>query len=321
MSLSDLGIIGHKSKTLLIDGDIVIYQPCCIFNEDDDISRRQIIKYINSKVEKLMAAADCDKYIMFVTTKFNFRDDLVDDYKANREDIERPVNLAWAKRWAITALNNHYHKGLEADDLLGIYSAEDTVIWSLDKDLRQLPGEHLDDATGEIILVSEEGRLALNKYVTEAGKPKEKIYFDGNVGLYYQMLIGDSTDNILGCAKRETGVYKSGAKQGKAYKKRKGVGPKAALNLITSAVMKKGTRTISEAALDTVILEYKKLHGKDWQQHLETQANLLYMVREQYGEIIKRWTFDGRDEYFNLESGKVISKEVFLNDKENSTAK
>ena len=48
-----------------------------------------------------MTAAGCDTYIMFVTTNFNFRDDLVDDYKANRADVEKPVNLAWAKQWSV----------------------------------------------------------------------------------------------------------------------------------------------------------------------------------------------------------------------------
>lgn len=319
MSLGDLGLIGVREKTLLIDGDIVIYQPCCIFNEDDDQSRNQIKKHISNKIDKMMIDADCMKYIMFVTTKFNFRDALVDDYKANRTDVERPVNLAWAKRWCVNKLNNHYHKGLEADDLLGIYNGKDTVIWSLDKDLRQLPGEHLDDETGKVITVTEEGRLDLKKWVTEEGNAKEKIYFDGTIGLYYQMLIGDSTDYILGCGIREERTYKTGAKKGENYIARKGVGPKAALSKLTTAIMRRGSKTMLEAGLDCVKAEYYKVHGKDWQKHLETQANLLYMVRLQRGEIIRRWTYDGRKEYFHLVEGRILSEKVFLNDYANST--
>ena len=152
-----------------------------------------------------MLAAGCNKYIMFVTTKFNFRDQLVDDYKANRKDVERPVNLAWAKKWSTENLNTLNHKGLEADDLLGIYMDDDTVLWSLDKDLRQIPGQHLDDDTMKVKEVTYEGELE------DRGK---KVYFTGMVGFYYQCLVGDSTDNIVGCGKRVPATYKSGAKAG-----------------------------------------------------------------------------------------------------------
>ncbi len=304
MSLEDLGIIGYESKTLLIDGDLVIYQACCVFNEDDDQSRRQIIRNVNGKVEKLMQAADCDKYIMFVTTKFNFRDDLVDDYKLKRVEEDRPVNLQWAKRYFTEKLNCHFHKKLEADDLLGIYMTDDTVLWSLDKDLRQIPGKHLDDATAEVIEVSEDGILRTDIKIGKNGVKKKKIYFDGTIGLYYQMLIGDNTDHIVGCGKRVTAIRKSGDKKGEEYIKRVGVGPGAAVKLLTQAVLHgKGNLKF---ALEAVIGEYKKVHGSDWQVHLETQANLLYMVRKQYGEVIQRWTYDGREEYFDLVEGVIL---------------
>lgn len=314
MSLDDLGIIGHKSKTLLIDGDIIIYQPCCVFNEDDDQSRRQIAKHISNKVDKLMADAGCDRFMMFVTTKFNYRDQLVDDYKANRKDTERPVNLAWAKRWAVAKLSNFYKKGLEADDLLGIYSGENTVIWSADKDLRQIPGEHLDDETRKIIVVSENGRLEEKHWVTESGNKRNKIYFEGLIGFYYQMLIGDSTDWIAGCAKREMVVAKSGKNKGIASLKRVGVGPKAAYNGIIKAIMSDTAANPAEKALEHVIQCYKERFGNEWQVNLETQANLLFMVRQMHGEYIRRWTYDGRKEYFNLETGKILTREQFLID-------
>lgn len=308
MSLADLDLIDFEEvdKTLLLDGDLIVYQPCCVFNEDDDQSRRMIAKQISTKIDNLMAAAECNKYILFLTTKFNFRDFLVNDYKANRVDTERPVNLAWAKRYAVDHLNSHYFKQLEADDLLGIHMTEDTVLWSLDKDLRQIPGSHLDDKTQKVINITEAGTIREIRWVTEAGKKKRKVYFDGNIGLYYQMLIGDDTDWILGCATREEAVWKSGVKAGETYIKRKGVGSTAAVKLLATAAMYRGTMTADEAALNAVIGAYKKVHGVNWQRHLETQANLLFMVREQEGQMIKQWTFDGRDQWFDLVKGVVI---------------
>lgn len=288
--------VAPKERTLLIDGDIIIYRPCCIFNEDSDSDRGMIAKKINDKIEELMIAAGCTKYIMFVTTKFNVRDYYVDDYKANRQDVDRPVNLAWAKRWSTQTLNTHFRRYLEADDLLGIHQTEDTVIWSLDKDLRQIAGSHLDDDTMEVVKVTHGGLLRTKKWVTESGKKKEGIYFNGMIGFYYQLLIGDSTDWIVGCGKRVKQVYKSGAKKGQSYIKRDGIGPKAAMKILSKA-------TSLEGALELVKSEYYKIHGKDWQEHLETQGNLLWMVRYQDDAIIQRWTYDGREEYFNIDTG------------------
>ncbi len=316
MSLADLGLVDVESKTLLIDGDIVIYQPCCIFNNDSDSDRLQIGRHINNKIDKMMEDAGCDKYILFVTTKFNFRDDLVDDYKANRDDVDRPVNLAWAKRWSLKNLNAYFHKGLEADDLLGIHMGKGKVIWSLDKDLRQIAGEHLDyypdpknpkKELSRIVTVTEEGSLNLKEWVTEEGNPRKKVLFNGNIGLYFQMLVGDSTDNIIGCGILVPAKTKSGFK-------RKGVGEMAAYKKIIKAVMNKGKMKNDEAVLSLVKQEYFKVHGKNWQYHLETQANLLFMVRQQRGEIIRRWTVDGRKEYFHLVEGKILTEEVYLND-------
>ena len=308
MSLSDLGLIDYATKTLLIDGDLIVYQTCCVFNDDDDLSRRQIIKYVNQKIEGLMQAAECDEYIMFVTTNYNFRDDLVDDYKLKRDDEDRPVNLAWAKQYSVEKLNCHYHKKLEADDLLGIHMTDNTVLWSIDKDLRQIPGLHLDDKTGKIVTITEEGNIRGTTVVKPNGAKEYKVYFDGMVGLYYQMLIGDSTDHIVGCGIRETAIRKSGAKKGESYSRRKGIGPKAAIKILTvAAVSAPAGSTPIEAALEAVIREYKKLHKDNWQKELETQANLLFMVRKQYGEVIQRWTYDGREEYFDLIEGVILN--------------
>ncbi len=288
--------IFKSGKTLLIDGDIAIYRPCCIHNEDHNSDRAAIARKVEKAVNLMVQQAGCDDYMFLLTTSVNFRDHLVDDYKDNRSDVERPVNLRWAKRWALTHLNAHVHVGLEADDLLGIYSTEDTVIWSLDKDLRQIPGKHLDDETRKVVTVTPTGTLI------DRGS---KIYFDGNVGFLYQLLIGDGADYIVGCGKRVTKIRKSGKYKGNEYIARSGVGPKTALKILTLAAMKVGDT--DKNCLDAVIEEYKKLHGKDWQQHLETQANLLFMIREQHGDVIKRWTYDERDEYFDIKKGVILN--------------
>lgn len=319
MSLDALGITGLVNKTLLIDGDIIVYQTCCIFNDDDDLSRRQIARNISNKIDKIMEAADCNTFMFFLTTKFNFRDDLVSDYKANRLDIDRPVNLSWAKRFTIQKFNAHFVKGLEADDLIGIYYKENCVIWSLDKDLRQIPGEHLDDETQKVITITQEGKLVEKKWVTETGNKRSKIMFEGTIGLYFQMLTGDSTDYILGCAKRLDTVIKSGPKIGTTKLKRVGVGPKAAYNGIIKTILQNSNMSAEKAVLMYVVEQYKAIWGSSWKVNLETQANLLYMVRMKRGDVFRRWTVDGRKEYFHLIEGKILTEEVYINDYSKTT--
>lgn len=311
MSLEDLGIEGYEPEAdvpLCIDGDIVIYQPCCTYNEDTDAARRNIAKAINQKIDQLMEASGCSMYIFFVTTKFNFRDWIVDDYKANRSDKERPVNLAWAKQWAAKKLNCYYVKYMEADDLLGVFMTKNpnAVLWSIDKDLRQIPGKHLDDSTKKVINITHDGLLCINTVVSETtGKSKKKVYFTGMVGLHLQMLTGDNTDWIVGCGTREDAVWKSGAKKGQHYLRRDGLGEMAAAKLLISAVMHKGEMEASEATLGVVIHQYKLKFKDDWQLHLENQANLLFMTREREDNFIKRWTFDGRSEWMDIETGSI----------------
>ena len=284
---NSLDVFGSK-KTLIVDGDIAVYKPCCVFNEDSDHDRSMISRTISNTINKLVVDANADDYMCFLTTKTNFRDDLVDDYKANRADTERPVNLAWAKRWAVDNLESNYHDKMEADDLLGVNMSDDTILWSLDKDLRQIPGKHLDDATRQIITVTEYGTLK------DLGK---KAYFDGMVGFYYQLLIGDSTDYIVGCGKRVPANTKTGTK-------RVGIGHKAACQIILQAAMKAPGNI--EVVRDAVYNEYKKAFGSDWVSHIETQAQLLWMVREQKDNHIKMWTYDERDLWFDLAKGVFL---------------
>ena len=321
MSLEDLGIEGYvpePDKPLCIDGDIVLYQPCCVYNENTDAARRGIAKAIGQKIDQLMEASGCNQYIFFVTTKLNFRDWIVDDYKANRSDVERPVNLAWAKTWAVEHLNCHYKKYMEADDLLGVFMNNNpgAVLWSIDKDLRQIPGAHLDDDTKAVIDIGDEGILRVDLVTSqETGKTKKKVYFTGTIGLHYQMLVGDSTDWIVGCGTREEAQWKSGPNKGESYIRRKGVGSLAAVKLLLNAVVYKGEASSNDVTLGVVLDQYKSKFGDDWQVRLEDQANLLFMTRVQSGNMIKRWTFDDREEWMNITTGdyydKADSKEPF----------
>lgn len=78
---------------------------------------------------------------------------------------------------------------LEADDVVSALQGEDTYIMSKDKDLKQVPGMHYDFASNKIYEITKQ----------------EAAY-----NLAYQLLAGDSTDNI-------GGFPKIGKKKAKAF--------------------------------------------------------------------------------------------------------
>ena len=60
-----------------------------------------------------------------------------------------------------------------------------------------------------------------------------------------------------------------------------------------------------EGCLDMVLHCYTQEFGRNSIRQLETQANLLWMVREQEGNKIKRWTLNNRDEWFDISKGVI----------------
>jgi len=287
---------------LNIDGDILVYKACAVMNDDTDSARKGIAKLLAKQVATLTRDAGADDYTMFLTTKLNFRDHFVNDYKFNRDKTVRPINLKWAQMWAYQNLNSLIHKYMEADDLLGSHQTSKTIIHSTDKDLRQVPGLHMDDATRKVFTIGDMGKLE------DRG---DKIYFEGTIGLYFQLLTGDSTDYIVGCGQRNMVTIKSGPNKGTKKLKRQGVGAGAAKDLIlrvlmNAAMQKKSDEEAKRMVLDMIAREYRKIFGDAGMTMLEIQANLLYMIREQHGNIVRRWTFDNRVEYFDVTTGETV---------------
>jgi len=274
-------------RTLLIDGEILVYRPCCIWKEDTDEDRKLIAQNVDKAIADLTISAGCTSYEIFLTTRKNFRHWLVDDYKANRLEVDRPVNLVWAKKHMMEKHGAVAVPYLEADDLLSINQTKDTVIWSLDKDLMQVPGWHLVD--GELEEVFYQGAMT---------KKGSKYSFNGFKGLMFQALTGDTADYIIGCGIRKQKTYKSGKKKGQKHIAREGVGPALAFSILKDCST---TLQMKEAVRDA----YRGLYGDSWQVEMEKQVNLLYMVTEHKAGFITQWTYDGRDSIMDITTGKV----------------
>lgn len=174
--------------TLLIDGDIVAYRHACAVERAVEWAPGQFTYVADADeawdlaradMEDLMQKAGASSYIVALSHAENFRKRIYPAYKAPRKSSRKPLCLAELRRRLLEA-GAQTLPGLEADDVLGIlmtspHLAGRKVLWSTDKDLLQIPGEHLDG-----------DRLVL---VTEP---------DGDYRHALQTLTGDRVDNFPG---------------------------------------------------------------------------------------------------------------------------
>lgn len=179
-------------QTLLIDGDMIVHRSCVAVEKDTRFLDRYHILFSDFEdawgvmMETLGELTDTsgtsDVVFCFSDPERNWRKEMVDpEYKSGRKDTRKP--LAYWK--VIEEIEKKYPvvrmPMLEGDDVLGILQTEafgygETIIWSLDKDLKQIPGLHLRD--DEVIEITQE----------EA----DRFHL-------YQTLAGDVTDGYSGC--------------------------------------------------------------------------------------------------------------------------
>jgi DNA polymerase-1 len=143
--------------------------------------------------------------------------------------------------------------GLEADDELGIYQyerlnrGEGTIICSRDKDLRMVPGNHYSWECGKQRSIGPEHTDGLGRLDPP---DKGKLLGYGRLFFCYQMLTGDTVDNIPGI---------------------KGCGPVYAYNLL------KGCTSEEDALLRVRGVYQEKLPHDKWEDYFYEQGDLLWI--------------------------------------------
>lgn len=173
----------------LLDGDIYCFRAAASSeNEDLEIA----IWRMEEMIDNTLAETGADEFSIFLSGENNFRYDIYPEYKANRPK-ERPRHLKALKDYLIEKYRAQVSDGCEADDLLGIEQckSDDTIICSIDKDLRMIPGNHY---SFEI-----RGTNNGKQWVRPADLCKVSE-FAGLHHFYKQVLVGDSTDNIKGAS-------------------------------------------------------------------------------------------------------------------------
>lgn len=135
---------------------------------------REIVKGIVDKTHPT-------NYNLILSGETNYRDEVatIKPYKGNRENLERPYHLQACRKFMVDNYWAEVVEGYEADDEVSMRQmGEDTCIVTIDKDLDTVPGWHYNWVEGK-------------KYFIE----EDEAWYN----FYYQMLVGDSVDNIAGC--------------------------------------------------------------------------------------------------------------------------
>lgn len=159
----------------LIDGDILIYR---VGFTTEELPVQLACSRMDETIRTIVEGSNADEFSVFLTGTGHkcFRYTLYPEYKANRKQ-PKPLWYDELRAHLVADYGASVEVDLEADDALGIAQDYNTCICSIDKDLDQVPGEHYDFVK----------KISYTVTVARAVR-----YF------YYQLLMGDTTDNIKG---------------------------------------------------------------------------------------------------------------------------
>lgn len=206
------------------------------------------LQAVKFKLHDILTACGATEYCGYLTGQGNFRDEVAvtKPYKGNRDKTHKPVHYNAIREYLCSHHNGVIVYGIEADDALAYdqcsinefdkygclpgmeHETPESIIATIDKDLDQIPGWHYN----------------WNK--------KEKYWINEHQGLYnfyYQMLVGDSVDNIIG-------VY--------------GCGPKTAEKLLAGC-------TTEQDMFKVVWREYEGEYESEAETVIQEMADLLYI--------------------------------------------
>lgn len=195
------------------------------------------LQNVNSTIEKVLSQFN-PEFKAYIQGNGNFRYDLatIKPYKGNRDKAHKPkyyneIKEHVLEHWSALPVN-----GQESDDAIGIEQFDNadkyTVIVSTDKDMDMIPGWHFNWV-------------------------KDDLYYQpiqaANLFFFWQMLVGDATDNIPGI---------------------NGIGPVRATKLIQSC--NNDLKRVREEVKNL----YRSQYGEDWERAYWEVGNLLWIRRK-----------------------------------------
>jgi len=166
----------------LVDADIVAYRTAASCQKQGvtvDPVEVAIVR-ADELMQRILHETAAEHYYPYLTGSNNFRYQYNPEYKANRKDTKKPDWLEAVREHLVLNWNAEVSDGCEADDLMSIEQTkqpDETIICTIDKDLLQVPGRHYNFVKQEFKTISP---------------------IEGTFNFYWQFIMGDKSDNILG---------------------------------------------------------------------------------------------------------------------------
>lgn len=315
-------------RRIHIDGDILAYY--CAGNDETPLGVAR--QNLHSRIATLAAWAGAPRFLTHITDPQSDKGQRFEiaktwEYQGNRSYSKRPKNWQGLRELleGLAVDDFHYisHRNREADDGMSIaawdawYSKPEGaafsdwhVTCSADKDMRQLPGLHLDMDTMELWIAHNvhvyqdwaEADEETQKWMTRGTLGKGRL-FHGVWFLLWQMLAGDGADNIPGVQVvpghwlkyHDDSLVSAKARAGKEEPKDKKVGYGLAADIL--GVINPLMPSIGMAV---VISAYKAQYGaENWNAYFLEQWELLCL------------DFDERGRESRLDLAKLIQEGEF----------
>lgn len=254
-------------RLLLADGDGLAYY--CSGNDETDPGQARA-NLIN-KLKAAQRACGAEEVRILMTSRGSHKGHRyavarVKPYQGQRTDSRRPKNWEFLRELLDTqALPDFTYEttGIaEADDLFSRYAKghPDCVIYTQDKDMRMIPGKHLDWLT-HILFTLHPGQFRVVH--------DDKVW--GRSWFWSQMLHGDSADNIPGLPFYTDGsIVKSGENKGKLKEIRCGEKSDLVVNVLPKIDSDLGACSVLSAP-------WASCYGDRWLVEMLEQGILLWM--------------------------------------------
>lgn len=195
-----------QGRVAHIDADFLAYQ--CSYEHADEIKDWEDMKHnAGEAVRTLMELCGATSVHLHLTPSTSDKGKryelaLLKEYQANRDGKDKPRFLNLMREHLVKAFNGTLHQNCEADDGMSSYQyaaiarGEEhlSIIASKDKDLRMVPGLHLDWDAGTI----HDAGTTFGYIELDRSKSAPKVIGYGQKFFWAQMLMGDSADNISG---------------------------------------------------------------------------------------------------------------------------
>lgn len=262
MSLGSVPVL--QGRTLHLDGDGLAYY--CAGNDETLLGEAR--ERLADKVRAMQVTSGSGRSNILLTASgshkgYRYAIARIKPYQGQRSNSRRPKNWQGLRDMLIDGYFGDHTVATavaEADDLFGYHGHRDpehTVIGTQDKDMRMVPGWHIDWVSNLLCYVPPD--------------TYDLVFNDKQFGrkwFWLQMLHGDTADFI-------PGLPRIGGKDAKGKPTLKQCGPETAASVLA------GTKSNDEAA-EAVYAAYRSYYKDRWLVEMLEQAALLWMRRDEH---------------------------------------